>query len=84
LGGPARARIGLSLAAVRVDVSCSTCEQRRRLELGDPGDRPVEEFLHLVSERLSHKPSFECFGGHIELAPPLPRFWTIHWETLGD
>ena len=40
--------------------------------------------MHLVSERLSHKPSFECFGGHVELAPPVPRFWTIHWDTLGD
>ncbi len=69
---------------MRVDVSCSKCGQRRRLDLGDSGGRPVEEFLHLVSERVSHKPSFECFGGHVELAPPLPRFWTIHWDTLGD
>ena len=54
------------------------------LDLDSHADRPLEEFLHLVSERLSHKPSFECFGGHLELAPPLPRFWTIHWDTLGD
>ena len=20
---------------------------------------------------------------HMELAPPLPRFWEIHWETAG-
>ena len=51
--------------------------------MGDRGDRPLEEFLHLVQERLSHQPSFECFGGHLELAPPLPRFWDIHWETCG-
>ncbi len=69
---------------MRVDVSCAKCGQRKRLDLGDPGTRPVEEYLHLVGERLAHKPSFECFGGHLELAPPLPRFWTIHWETLGD
>ena len=24
------------------------------------------------------------FGGHLELAPPLPGFWEIHWETRGD
>ena len=69
---------------MRVDISCTKCGERRRVDLGDPGDRPAEEFLHLVTERLSHKASFECFGGHIELAPPVPRFWVIHWETLGD
>ena len=42
----------------------------------------VEEYLHIVRERLSHKPSFECFGGHFEFAPPLPQFWEIHWDTL--
>ncbi len=65
-----------------VEISCKKCGGRRRVELGDPGDRSVEEFLHLVAERLAHKPSFECFGGHLELAPPLPAFWVIHWETL--
>ena len=69
---------------MRVDISCSKCGQQRRVDLGEPGDRSVEEFLHLVNERLSHKASFECFGGHLELAPPVPRFWTIHWDTLGD
>jgi hypothetical protein len=69
---------------MRVDVTCKKCGARRRVDLGDPGEQPVEEFLHLVSERLAHKPSFECFGGHLELAPPVPRFWEIHWETLGD
>jgi hypothetical protein len=69
---------------MQVDVTCKTCGQRRRLDLGDPGVRSVEEFVHLVSERLSHKPSFECFGGHLELSPPLPRHWVVHWETLGE
>jgi hypothetical protein len=66
---------------VHVDVSCRKCGRRRRLPLGEPGDRSREEFLRLVVERLSHQPSFECFGGHFELAPPLPRFWEIHWDT---
>ena len=66
---------------MRVDVSCTKCGQRRRLDLGDPGDTPPEQFIPLVIERLSHRPSFECFGGHLELAPPLPRFWQIHWDT---
>jgi hypothetical protein len=44
----------------------------------------VEEHLHLVRERLSHKPSFECFGGHFEFASPLPQFWEVHWDTLAD
>ena len=68
---------------MRVDVSCRKCGARRRVELGDPGARPHDEFVHLVVERLSHQPSFECFGGHLELAPPVPRFWEIHWETYG-
>lgn len=69
---------------MHVEITCKKCSVRSRVDLGDPGGRSVEEFLHLVSERLSHKPSFECFGGHLELAPPLPRFWEIHWETLAD
>jgi hypothetical protein len=68
---------------VHVDVSCTKCGQRRRLSVGDPGARSLAEHLHLLTERLTHQPSFECFGGHLELAPPLPRFWVIHWETLG-
>jgi hypothetical protein len=69
---------------MQVDVSCTKCGKRKRLDIGDPGTQPVEEYVHMISERLTHKPSFECFGGHLELSPPLPRFWTIHWETLGD
>jgi hypothetical protein len=66
-----------------VDVSCRKCGARRRLPLGDPEGRPLEEFLRLVAERLSHQASFECFGGHFELSPPLPGFWDVHWETCG-
>jgi hypothetical protein len=47
-------------------------------------ENELEEYLHLLRERLSHQPSFECFGGHFEFAPPLPGFWEIHWDTLGD
>lgn len=64
-------------------MTCRKCGERRRLEIGEPGDRSLAEFKHLLVERLSHQPSFECFGGHLELAPPLPRFWDIHWETCG-
>jgi len=69
---------------MRVDISCKKCGQRSRVDLGDPGATPVEDYLHLLTERLTHKPSFECFGGHVELRPPLPDFWQIHWESLGD
>ena len=69
---------------MQVDVTCKKCGARRRLPLGDPGDTPREQFIHLIAERLSHQPSFQCFGGHFELSPPLPRFWDIHWETVGD
>ena len=59
---------------MRVQVSCKKCGQRQRLDIGAPTRGSVEEYLHLLRERLSHKPSFECFGGHFEFAPPLPRF----------
>ena len=49
-----------------------------------PSEDELEEYLHLLRERLSHQPSFECFGGHFEFAPPLSGFWEIHWDTLGD
>lgn len=68
---------------LRVDVSCRKCGIRRRLPCGDPAGRALDEFRHLVVERLSHQASFECFGGHLELRPPLPGFWEIHWDTLG-
>ena len=68
-----------------VDVSCRKCGQRQRLDIGDPEQgQLLEEHLRLTTDRLSHQPSFGCFGGHFELAPPLPRFWEVHWNTLGE
>jgi hypothetical protein len=68
-----------------VDVTCTKCGQRKRLDLGAPAaQQPPEEYVRLVNDRLMHQPSFGCFGGHFELAPPLPRFWEVHWETLGE
>jgi hypothetical protein len=54
------------------------------MEIGEPGEQPLDEYVRLVNERLRHRPSFECFGGHIEVAPPLPGFWVVHWDTLGQ
>lgn len=67
-----------------VDVSCKKCGTRKRMDIGAPGSGTMEEYLHLLVERLSHRPDFECFGSHFELAPPLPNFWEIHWDTLGE
>ena len=68
-----------------VDVTCKQCGNRKRLDVGDPAaGQGLEEHLRLVLDRLSHQPSFGCFGGHFELVPPVPRFWDIHWETLGE
>lgn len=68
-----------------MDVACRQCGTRQRLEIGAPAQgQTLDEYVHLVSERLCHRPSFECFGGHMELRPPIPDFWTIDWSTLGD
>ena len=78
---------------MHVDISCQKCGHRRRMDIGaptvsdgadGPNENELEEYLHLLRERLSHQPSFSCFGGHFEFAPPLPQFWEIHWDTLGD
>lgn len=70
---------------MKVDVSCKKCGGRKRLDLGDPpAGRTREDWLHLLDERLRHRPSFECFGGHLELRPPVPQFWEVHWDTLGE
>jgi hypothetical protein len=70
---------------VHVDVHCRKCDGSRRLDVGEPAPgQGVEEHLHLVRERLTHRPSFSCFGGHTELRPPVPEFWEVQWETLGD
>jgi hypothetical protein len=68
-----------------VDVSCRKCGTRKRLDVGEPASgQSHEDHLHLVRERLLHRPSFQCFGGHMELRPPVPEFWDIHWDTLGE
>jgi len=70
---------------MRVDVLCKRCGHRRRLDIGSPPPgQTTAEYLHLLEERLRHRPSFDCFGGHSELRPPVPEFWDVHWETVGD
>lgn len=70
---------------MHVDVACRKCRTRRRMDVGAPAaGQTVEEYVRLLDERLRHRPSFECFGGHLELRPPVPEFWTIEWATLGD
>jgi hypothetical protein len=70
---------------MHVDVHCRKCGVTQRVDVGSPaaGQAP-EEYLHLVRERLTHRPSFSCFGGHTELRPPVPEFWEVRWETLDD
>ena len=70
---------------MRVDVVCRKCGGRQRLDVGAPAQgQSIEDYVHLVQERLTHRPSFECFGGPMELAPPVPRYWDVQWDTLGD
>jgi len=69
---------------VKVDVHCKACGQHARLEVGNPAvGQSIDDYVHLVRERLLHRPSFECFGGHTELRAPVPAFWDIDWTTLG-
>ena len=73
------------MSRVHIDVQCRKCGGSCRLDVGNPPPgQSIEEHLHLVRERLEHKPSFSCFGGHTELRPPVPEFWDVRWETLGD
>ena len=68
---------------MQVDVHCRRCGGSRRLDIGSPAaGQSVEDYLHLVRERLTHRPSFACFGGHTELRPPVPEFWDVRWDTL--
>jgi hypothetical protein len=70
---------------MRVDVHCHKCGGTQRIDLGQPAaGQTADEYLHLVRERLTHRPSFSCFGGHTELRPPVPGFWEIRRETVGD
>jgi len=68
-----------------VQVTCRKCGASKRLDVGAPAaGQTVEEHLHLVRERLMHRPSFQCFGGHFELKAPVPEFWEIAWGSLGE
>jgi hypothetical protein len=69
---------------MRVDVSCKKCGARRRLDIGVPPAGDLDALRRLLSERLTHQASFQCFGGHFELHPALPDFWEIHWDTVGE
>ena len=46
----------------------------------------AQELAQLVGlqDRLLHRPSFECFGGHFELRPPMPEFWEVRWDSVGE
>jgi hypothetical protein len=68
-----------------VDVTCRKCATRTRLDVGQPAaGQSMEEHVRWVMDRWAHQPSFGCFGGHFELAPPVPRFWEVDWTTLGE
>ncbi len=68
-----------------IEITCRKCGERKRMPIGEPASgTSVEDHLHLLRERLTHRPSFECFGGHLELRPPLPDFWEVHWDTVEE
>ena len=70
---------------MKVDVHCKKCGQDKRMEMGSPAPgQSLQDYVHLLAERLRHRPSFDCFGGHFELQPPVPEYWEIAWETVGD
>ena len=70
---------------MKVDVTCRKCGKTKRMEMGvPPAGQPLDEYVRLLQERLMHRPSFDCFGGHFELKPPVPEFWEVHWETAGE
>jgi len=70
---------------VKIDVRCKKCGQAKRLDIGSPpSGQSLEEYLRLLHDRLLHRPSFECFGGHFELKSPMPEFWEVDWSTVGD
>ena len=70
---------------MKIDITCKKCGETKRMDIGQPKpgvDR--EEHLRLLHDRLLHRPSFECFGGHMELRPPVPEFWDVHWDSVGE
>lgn len=71
--------------SVKIDVRCRKCGQEKRLDIGKPAaGMDLQEYLRLLHDRLTHRPSFECFGGHFELRPPLPEFWEVRWDSVAD
>jgi len=70
---------------VKVDVHCRKCGQDKRLDIGKPAPgQQLQDYLKLLHDRLLHRPSFECFGGHFELRPPMPEFWDVRWDSVGE
>jgi hypothetical protein len=70
---------------VKVDVRCKKCGQQKRLEIGKPvPGQALADYLRILHDRLTHRPSFECFGGHFELKPPMPEFWEVRWDSVGE
>lgn len=70
---------------MKVDVACKKCGHAKRLDIGQPTPgQALADYLKLLHDRLLHRPSFECFGGHFELRPPVPEFWEVRWDTVGD
>ena len=70
---------------MKIDVSCKKCGQSKRLDIGKPAaGQALADYLRLLHDRLTHRPSFECFGGHFELEPPMPRFWDVAWDSVGE
>ncbi|MFM7141903.1 MAG: hypothetical protein ACKO2K_08330 [Alphaproteobacteria bacterium] len=70
---------------MKVDVRCRKCGGSKRLDVGaPPSGQALEEYLRLLHDRLRHRPSFECFGGHFELRPPVPEFWDVDWASVGE
>ena len=70
---------------MKVDVRCKKCGQAKRLDIGGPAaGQDLAEYIRLLHDRLTHRPSFQCFGGHFELKPPLPEFWEVDWASVGE
>jgi hypothetical protein len=70
---------------MKVTVRCKKCGREKRLDIGQPAPgQDLAAYLRLLNDRLTHRPSFECFGGHFELKPPLPEFWEVRWDSVAE
>lgn len=70
---------------MKIDVKCKKCGQQKRLDIGQPAaGQALPDYLRILHDRLTHRPSFECFGGHFELKPPMPEFWEVSWDSVGE